>query len=171
VSDKTPRTIHIKLVRSGIGFSRKQKYAIRCLGLRRLNQVVARPDTPQIRGLVDSIPHLVKVVSAPVPPAWAAIPEYTLKPPEVAPVEVAKVSEEPAPAPAEPQLAPVASPAEEPAVAAPVKAEAPKGEKPAKRAAPTKTKAAKGRESKKKEATKTKMVKGKAAKPAKTKKK
>ena len=45
----------------------------------RLNQVVERPDTPQIRGLVARMPHLVEVVSE-----TAAVkllgPEYTIIP-------------------------------------------------------------------------------------------
>lgn len=80
-------TIHIQWVRSGIGFPRRQKERVRSLGLRRLHQVVERPDTPQIRGLVASIPHLVRIVEAPVSPAWASVPEYTLLPAEAAPAE------------------------------------------------------------------------------------
>ena len=88
MTDKGQRTIAIKWVRSGIGFSRRQKQMIRSLGLRRLNQVTQRPDTPPIRGLVARIPHLVEIVSEPSKPAaWTAVPEYTLRPPAVAPVE------------------------------------------------------------------------------------
>ena len=54
--------IQIKLVRSGIGFPVKQKKVIQGLGLSRLNQVVTRPDTPQIRGMVFKIRHLVEIV-------------------------------------------------------------------------------------------------------------
>jgi large subunit ribosomal protein L30 len=54
--------IQIKLVRSGIGFSVKQKRVIQGLGFRRLNQVVTRPDTPEIRGMVFKIRHLVEIV-------------------------------------------------------------------------------------------------------------
>ena len=56
------KQIQIKLVRSGIGFPGKQKKVIRGLGFKRLNQVVTRPDTPQIRGMVFKIRHLVEVV-------------------------------------------------------------------------------------------------------------
>lgn len=86
VTEKAQRTIQIKWVRSGIGFAHRQKEMVRSLGLRRLNQVVQRPDTPQIRGLVARIPHLVTIVDEPSKPsAWAAVPEYTLRPPEVVP--------------------------------------------------------------------------------------
>jgi len=85
VSEKAPRTIRIKLVRSGIGFPYRQKDVVRSLGLRRLNQVVERPDTPQIRGLVAKVSHLVAIVGDSPAPAWASLPEYTLHPREVAP--------------------------------------------------------------------------------------
>lgn len=84
MQEKAHRSIHIKWVRSGIGFPYRQKAMIRSLGLLRLNQVVERPDTPQIRGLVANIPHLVSVVSEPVKPVWVATPEYNIFPPEVA---------------------------------------------------------------------------------------
>lgn len=71
-------TIHVQWIRSGIGFTRRQKTMVRSLGLRRLNQVVELPDTPSIRGLVASIPHLVHIVSAKSQPAWVSVPEYTI---------------------------------------------------------------------------------------------
>jgi large subunit ribosomal protein L30 len=81
VPQKT-RTIHIKWVRSGIGFSRKQKEMVRSIGLHRLNQVVERPDTPHFRGLVAKVSHLVEVVEPPSKPSWVSIPEYTIIPAE-----------------------------------------------------------------------------------------
>ena len=54
--------IQIKLIRSGIGFPAKQKKVIQGLGFRRLNQIVTRPDTPEIRGMVFKIRHLVEIV-------------------------------------------------------------------------------------------------------------
>lgn len=53
--------LKIKLIRSGIGRSNRQKQVIRGLGFRRLNQTVARPDTPEIRGMIFKIRHLVEV--------------------------------------------------------------------------------------------------------------
>ncbi len=47
--------------KSAIGYSRRQKDTIRSLGLRRLNQRVERPDTPEIRGMVEKVQHLVRV--------------------------------------------------------------------------------------------------------------
>ena len=55
--------LKIKLVKSGIGRSTRQKQVIRGLGFRRLNQTVARPDTPEIRGMIFKIRHLLEVKS------------------------------------------------------------------------------------------------------------
>jgi large subunit ribosomal protein L30 len=55
-------TIRIRYVRSAIGRSKHQKLVVRGLGLRKLNQVVKRPDTREIRGMVAKIPHLVQIV-------------------------------------------------------------------------------------------------------------
>jgi large subunit ribosomal protein L30 len=82
VSDKGQRIVRIKWVRSGIGFSYRQKHIVRSLGLKKLNQEVERPDTPQIRGLVAKVPHLVEIVEATPKAAWTLVPEYTIYPPE-----------------------------------------------------------------------------------------
>jgi len=49
-------------VKSPIGYTERQKKTVRALGLRRMNQVVERPDTDAVRGMVNAIGHLVKVV-------------------------------------------------------------------------------------------------------------
>ena len=54
--------IRIKLVRSPICTPVKHKLVVKGLGLRKLNQVVERPDTPAFRGMVKKVPHLLKVV-------------------------------------------------------------------------------------------------------------
>lgn len=59
---ETPGTIKIKLVRSPIGNRQRHRDTVRSLGLRRLNQVVEKPDTPQIRGMIFAVRHLVQVV-------------------------------------------------------------------------------------------------------------
>lgn len=53
--------LQIKLVRSPIGYNVRQKRTVRALGLRKLNQVVVRPDNPSVRGMVESVKHLVEV--------------------------------------------------------------------------------------------------------------
>ena len=54
--------IRIKLYRSPISTPEKHKRIVKGLGLRKLNQVVERPDSPVFRGMVKKIPHLVMVV-------------------------------------------------------------------------------------------------------------
>ena len=55
--------IRVKLVRSTIGSTPKQRAVVQGLGLRRLNQIVERKDTREIRGMVAKVSHLVQVVS------------------------------------------------------------------------------------------------------------
>jgi large subunit ribosomal protein L30 len=54
--------IKIKLVGSPICTPEKHKVIVRSLGLRKLNQVVERPDTPGFRGMVRKVPHLLAIV-------------------------------------------------------------------------------------------------------------
>lgn len=54
--------IKIKLVKSPICTPEKHKVIVRSLGLRRMNQVVERPDTPAFRGMVAKVPHLLAIV-------------------------------------------------------------------------------------------------------------
>jgi large subunit ribosomal protein L30 len=54
--------IHIKWVRSAICSPVKHKLVVKGLGFTRLNQVIERPDTPAIRGMVAKVPHLVEIV-------------------------------------------------------------------------------------------------------------
>ena len=53
--------LEITLVKSTIGASEKQCAVVRGLGLRRLNQTVRRLDTPETRGMVAKISHMVTV--------------------------------------------------------------------------------------------------------------
>jgi large subunit ribosomal protein L30 len=54
--------IKIKLVKSPICTPQKHKVIVRSLGLKRMNQVVERPDTPSFRGMVAKVPHLLEIV-------------------------------------------------------------------------------------------------------------
>ena len=60
-----PSFIHIQLFRSPICTPEKHKLIVRSLGLRKLNQIVQKPDTPGFRGMVKKIPHLLKLVDLP----------------------------------------------------------------------------------------------------------
>jgi len=54
--------IKIKLVRSTICTPEKHKKIVRALGLRKINQVVRKPDSPGFRGMVKKVPHLLALV-------------------------------------------------------------------------------------------------------------
>ena len=56
-------TIRIQLVKSVIGSNQHQRAVVQGLGLRRMKQVVERVDTPEIRGMVNKVPHLVQIIS------------------------------------------------------------------------------------------------------------
>jgi large subunit ribosomal protein L30 len=55
------RTLRVTWVQSAIGRDGRQKITVRGLGLRRLHQTVALPDTPAIRGMIRKVSHLVRV--------------------------------------------------------------------------------------------------------------
>lgn len=55
------KAIKIKLVKSPIGYSKRQKGTVRALGLKKINQIVEHDDTPVIRGMINKISHLVEV--------------------------------------------------------------------------------------------------------------
>jgi large subunit ribosomal protein L30 len=56
------KKIKIKLIGSPICTPEKHKVIVRALGLRKMNQIVERPDTPSFRGFVKKIPHLLALV-------------------------------------------------------------------------------------------------------------
>jgi large subunit ribosomal protein L30 len=55
-------TIKIQYYKSVIGYSKKQKAIVKSLGITKLNQTVSRPDNPSMRGIVEKIPHLLRIV-------------------------------------------------------------------------------------------------------------
>ncbi|MCI6153885.1 MAG: 50S ribosomal protein L30 [Bacteroidales bacterium] len=55
-------TIKVKQVRSRIRRPKNQKLNLDALGLKKLNQVVEHEDTPQIRGMIAKVSHLVEIV-------------------------------------------------------------------------------------------------------------
>ena len=55
------KKIRITLKKSPIGYNVKQKITVRTLGLRKLHQTVEHTDTPQIRGMINKVSHLVAV--------------------------------------------------------------------------------------------------------------
>ncbi len=53
--------LKVTQVRSGIGGKHNQRETLRSLGLKRIGDVVVKEDRPEIRGMVNTIPHLVAV--------------------------------------------------------------------------------------------------------------
>ena len=58
------KSLKITLVRSTIGQKPKTRAAVRTLGLRKIRQSTERPDTPDVRGLIHQVRHLVEVEEA-----------------------------------------------------------------------------------------------------------
>lgn len=54
-------TIKIKLVKSPIGKIENHKRTVKALGFTKLNQVVEKEDTPQIRGMINKISYMLEV--------------------------------------------------------------------------------------------------------------
>jgi large subunit ribosomal protein L30 len=57
--------LKVTYVRSVIGQKPDQERTVQALGLRRLHQVVEHEDSPQLRGMVHKVRHLVKVEELP----------------------------------------------------------------------------------------------------------
>ena len=55
-------TIRIEYYRSFIAAPKTHKAIVRSLGLRKLRQVVERPDNDSMRGAVAKVPHLLRIV-------------------------------------------------------------------------------------------------------------
>jgi large subunit ribosomal protein L30 len=56
-----PKTLQITLVKSPIGFNKRQKATVKALGFTKLNQTVEQADNPAIRGMINAVSHLVAV--------------------------------------------------------------------------------------------------------------
>ncbi|HEV2201026.1 MAG TPA: 50S ribosomal protein L30 [Bryobacteraceae bacterium] len=57
-----PKKIRIQYYRSAIATPTRHKLVIKGLGFTRLNQIVERVDTESVRGMVKTVPHLVRIV-------------------------------------------------------------------------------------------------------------
>ena len=53
--------LRVTLVKSPIGYSKKQKSTVRALGLRRMHQTVEHVDSPALRGMLFKVKHLFEV--------------------------------------------------------------------------------------------------------------
>jgi len=57
-----PQTVKVQLVRSPIGCKESHRATVRGLGLRGINSVRELEDTPAVRGMINKISYLVKVL-------------------------------------------------------------------------------------------------------------
>jgi large subunit ribosomal protein L30 len=55
------KTLKVTLVKSTIGFNKTQADTVRGLGLRRIRHTIVVPDTPEMRGMIHKVRHLVTV--------------------------------------------------------------------------------------------------------------
>jgi large subunit ribosomal protein L30 len=58
---KQTKTVNVTLVRSPIGFNRTQGETVKGMGLRRIRHTVTLVDTPETRGMIHKVRHLVTV--------------------------------------------------------------------------------------------------------------
>jgi large subunit ribosomal protein L30 len=58
----TQQTVKVQLVRSPIGCKEAHRATVRGLGLRKLNSTSELQDTPAVRGMINKISYLVKVL-------------------------------------------------------------------------------------------------------------
>ena len=62
MNDMSKKSIKIKLVKSGIGRKSDQKKTLIGLGLSRVGKIRELEDTPSVRGMVNKVSHLVKII-------------------------------------------------------------------------------------------------------------
>jgi large subunit ribosomal protein L30 len=55
------KALKITLLKSTIGFNRTQAETVRGMGLRRIRHTVELPDTPEVRGMILKVRHLISV--------------------------------------------------------------------------------------------------------------
>jgi large subunit ribosomal protein L30 len=56
------RKVSVRQIKSASGHRSDQAATLRALGIRRLHQIVEHDDTPQIRGMIFKVRHLIEVV-------------------------------------------------------------------------------------------------------------
>ncbi|MGY4719656.1 50S ribosomal protein L30 [Naumannella cuiyingiana] len=53
--------LKVTQIKSGIGSKQNQRETLRSIGLKRIGDVAVKEDRPEIRGMLDSVTHLVSV--------------------------------------------------------------------------------------------------------------
>ena len=56
-----PKRLTIRWVKSAIGYNVRQKRTLKALGFTKLGQVVEHDDSPQMRGMLNAVIHLIQV--------------------------------------------------------------------------------------------------------------
>lgn len=56
------KTVTVQKIRSAIGRPKDQEATLRGLGLKKMNQVRTLEDTPAVRGMINKVSHLVRVI-------------------------------------------------------------------------------------------------------------
>ena len=64
MAKKKQAKLTITLVRSPIGYPKRQKATLKALGLKKINQTVNRTDNEAVRGMVEKVSHLVILTEA-----------------------------------------------------------------------------------------------------------
>jgi large subunit ribosomal protein L30 len=59
-----PKTLQVTLVKSPIGFNKRQKATVKALGLTKLHQTIEKEDNQAVRGMINAVSHLVEVKSS-----------------------------------------------------------------------------------------------------------
>jgi large subunit ribosomal protein L30 len=54
------KTVKVTLIRSLIGLRASHRATVRGLGLRRINHTTELADTPEVRGMINTVKHLLK---------------------------------------------------------------------------------------------------------------
>jgi large subunit ribosomal protein L30 len=62
MAEQAKKTVKITLVRSPIGFNKTQAATVQGMGLRKIRHTVELADTPETRGMIHKVRHLVQVV-------------------------------------------------------------------------------------------------------------
>ena len=61
MADPQVTRLKVTQIRSAIGTKPNQRQTLRSLGLKRIHDSVVQEDRPEIRGMVATVPHLVRV--------------------------------------------------------------------------------------------------------------
>ncbi|MDY6845776.1 MAG: 50S ribosomal protein L30 [Chloroflexota bacterium] len=64
MAKKKQTKLSVTLVKSPIGYSKRQKATLKAMGLKKINQTVVQVDNDAVRGMIGKVSHLVNVEEA-----------------------------------------------------------------------------------------------------------